>query len=107
MNMSQMHNHPHPSYTLRDDVLPAPGISQTDAAAQLGITRTMLCRVLNGHAGISIEMALWIKGWLGINSGGRAEVWLAKQAAYDLWKVRKAGAPKAGRAKIARREEIA
>ena len=38
--MSQMHNHPHPSYTLRDDVLPAPGISQTDAAAPNDIQNT-------------------------------------------------------------------
>lgn len=101
-----MHNPPHRGYTLPDDVLPALGINQADSAVQLGVTRTMLCRILNGHVGISVEMALRIEGWIGVGNGGRAEAWLAQQAAYDLWKARKAGAPKVGRAKIAHLDEI-
>lgn len=80
-----MHNPPHPGETLRDDVLPALGLTVTDAAQQLGVTRAALSRVLNGHAGISPEMALRLERWLGVNNGGRAGVWLGMQSAYDLW----------------------
>ncbi len=100
--MTQMYNPPHPGETLREDVLPALGLSVTDAAGQLRVTRPALSRVLNGRAAISPEMALRIEGWLGAANGGRADVWLAQQAAFDLWKARKAGAPKVSRAKVAR-----
>lgn len=85
--MSNMHNPPHPGETLRDDVLPALGLTVTEAAAQLGVTRAALSRVLNGKAAISPEMALRLERWLGVNHGGRASVWLAMQSAYDLWAV--------------------
>jgi addiction module HigA family antidote len=44
-----------------------------------------LSRVLNGHAGISPEMALRLEAWLGVENGGRADLWIAQQASYDLW----------------------
>ena len=87
--MSKLHNPPHPGETLRDDVLPALGLSVTDAAGQLGVARPSLSRVLNGRAAISPEMALRIEKWLGTANGGRADLWLAEQAAYDLWRARK------------------
>ena len=83
--MSRMHNPPHPGLTLRDDVLPALGISVTNAAEALGVTRPTLSRVLNGGAAVSPEMALRLERWLGVDHGGRADVWLGMQAAYDLW----------------------
>jgi len=100
--MSRMFNPPHPGETLREDVLPALGLTVTEAAAQLGVTRAALSRVLNGRAAISPEMALRIEGWLGVENGGRADVWLAQQAAYDLWKAREAGAPAVQRAPVER-----
>ncbi len=39
-------------------------------------------------------MALRLEGWLGVENEGRADTWIAQQAAFDLWKARKAGAPK-------------
>lgn len=96
--MSTMYNPPHPGETLREDVLPALGLSVTEAAEQLGVARPTLSKVLNGHAAISPEMALRLEGWLGVENGGRADVWLAQQAAYDLWKARVAGMPKVRRA---------
>lgn len=99
--MSEMHNPPHPGETLKNDVLPALGLSVTDAAKQLNISRVALSRVLNGHAAISPEMALRIEGWLGIENGGKADLWIAQQAAYDLWNARKSGLPKVERANIA------
>lgn len=98
--MSRMYNPPHPGATLREDVLPAFGLSVTDAAAQLGVTRAALSRVLNGRAAISPEMALRIEQWLGVENGGRADVWLAEQASYDLWQARKSFKQKVKRAEL-------
>lgn len=96
--MTRMFNPPHPGETLREDVLPELGLTVTQAAEQLGVTRPALSRVLNGHAGISPEMALRIEGWLGVENGGRADLWLSQQTAYDLWQARTRGAPKVERA---------
>ena len=96
--MRRMHNPPYPGETLREDVLPALGLTVTDAATQLGVTRAALSRVLNGRAAISPEMALRLEGWLGVENGGSADAWIAQQAAYDLWKARAAGVPVVRRA---------
>ncbi len=58
--MGRMFNPPHPGLTLRDDVLPALGLSVTEAA-------------------------LRIEAWLGVERGGEARLWLAEQGAYDMW----------------------
>lgn len=96
--MSQLINPPHPGELLREDVLPALGLSVTQAAAQLGVTRVALSRVLNGRAGISPEMALRLEAWLGVENAGRADIWVAQQAAYDLWQTRLKGIPRVERA---------
>jgi antitoxin HigA-1 len=96
--MTRIHNPPHPGETLREDVLPALGLTVTEAAMQLGVTRAALSRVINGRAAISPEMALRLEGWLGVENGGRADLWISQQADYDLWQARKAGAPKVKRA---------
>ena len=92
--MTRMHNPPHPGETLREDVLPALGLSVTEAASQLGITRAALSRVLNCRAAISSEMALRLEKWLGVENGGRADLWIAEQASYNLWQTRKTFNPK-------------
>lgn len=68
---------PHPGETLRDNVLPALGLSVTKAAEQLNVSRAALSRVLNGRAAISPEMALRLEAWLGIENGGKADLWIA------------------------------
>ena len=83
--MAKMFNPPHPGETLREDVLPALGLTVTQAAAELGINRVTLSRVLNGKAGVSIDLALRLESWL---DGPSAESWLKGQLAYDLWQVR-------------------
>jgi len=83
-----MYNPPHPGEILREDVLPGLGITITQAAQQLGVTRAALSRVLNGHAAISPEMALRIERWLGVEQGGRAELWAGMQLDHDMWRVR-------------------
>lgn len=86
--MTRMHNPPHPGDTLREDILPALGLSITEAAGQLGVARPSLSKVLNGRAAISPEMALRLEKWLGVENGGSADLWLIQQAAYDLWQAR-------------------
>ncbi|HPH06867.1 MAG TPA: HigA family addiction module antitoxin [Methylotenera sp.] len=86
--MSRLHNPPHPGETLREDVLPALKLSVTEAAEQLGVARPTLSKVLNGKAAISPEMALRLEKWLGVENGGRADIWLAEQTAFDLWQAR-------------------
>ncbi len=82
--MTMMFNPPHPGLTLRDDVLPALEMTVTEAAQALGVTRPALSRVINGQAAISPNMALRLERWLGAEHGGRAEIWLRMQTAYDL-----------------------
>lgn len=98
----KMHNPPYPGETLREDVLPALGLTVTAAAEQLGVTRAALSRVLNGRAAISATMALRIEAWLGVENGGRADVWVAQQAAYDLWQARQVGVKNVQPARILR-----
>jgi addiction module HigA family antidote len=96
--MSQMYKPPHPGETLKEDILPALNLTITEAAKQLGVTRATLSRVLNKRAAISPEMALRIERWLGVENGGRADLWLGQQTTYDLWQVRKSRIPKVQRA---------
>lgn len=73
-------------------------IQHQQAAQQLGVTRTALSRVLNGHAAISPEMARRIEAWLGPERGGRAEIWLGMQMDYDLWVAEQKPVPQVTRA---------
>ena len=83
----RMHNPPHPGETLREDVLPALGLSVAEAARQLGVSRVALSRVLHGHAAISVDLARRLEAWLRKpdHRGPSAETWLRGQVAYDLW----------------------
>ncbi len=84
--MSRMHNPPHPGEVLRDGVFTGTGITVTDFAERIGVTRVALSRVLNGKAGISADMAVRLTAAL----GGSAESWLHMQANYELWQAEKA-----------------
>lgn len=93
--MNRIFNPPHPGDTLRDDVLPALGLTVTEAASQLGVTRAALSRILHRHAGISPEMALRLEVWLGEENGGAGRS--VARAAVGPRSV--AGAPKVARAR--------
>ena len=77
--MSRMHNPAHPGEVLKEWI--PEGMTVTAAAEQLGVSRVMLSKILNGKAGISAEMALRLAAWLGTTP----EVWLEMQSARDLW----------------------
>ena len=76
-----MHNPPHPGEVLRELCLVSLGVSVSDAAKALGVSRKTLSAILNGRAGISPEMAVR----LSIAFGTSAESWLNQQVQYDLW----------------------
>jgi len=92
-----MHNPPHPGEVLQDTVLGAGGITVTEFAKKLGVSRVALSRVANGRAAISADMALRLAAAL----GGSAESWLSMQAAYDLWQAQKKGQIKVQPLKLA------
>jgi addiction module HigA family antidote len=77
----QMHNPPHPGEILRELCIEPLGLSVTEAAEGLGVSRKTLSAVLNGRAGISPEMALR----LSIAFDTTAESWLNQQTQFDLW----------------------
>ena len=84
--MARMFNPPHPGEALREDVLPALGLSVTEAARQLGISRVAFSRVLNGRAAITPALARRLELWLATKRGGpSAESFLREQIAHDLW----------------------
>jgi addiction module HigA family antidote len=76
-----MHNPPHPGEVLRELCLEPLGVSVTEAASALGVSRKTLSSILNGRAGVSPEMAIR----LSIAFGTSAESWLNQQLQFDLW----------------------
>lgn len=80
-----MHNPPHPGEIIRELCLAPLGLSVSDAAKALRVSRKTLSEILNGRAGISPEMAIR----LAIAFDTTAESWLAQQAQYDLWRANK------------------
>jgi addiction module HigA family antidote len=82
---TKMHNPPHPGEVIREFCLEPLGLSVTEAAKGLGVSRKTLSAILNGRAGISPEMALR----LSIAFDTTPESWLNQQTQYDLWQARK------------------
>lgn len=77
----RMHNPPHPGKSIKALCLEPLGVTVTQAAEALGVSRKTLSSILNGRAGISSEMAVR----LSIAFGTSAESWLNQQTQYDLW----------------------
>ncbi|SET61273.1 HigA family addiction module antitoxin [Thorsellia anophelis] len=75
-----MKNPPHPGELLREDVIIELGISVTEAAERLGMSRVAFSRVLNCKAAISPDLAIRLE-LAGVST---ARAWLAMQADYDL-----------------------
>ena len=79
-----MHNPPHPGEVVRELCIEPLGITVTETAAALGISRKSLSELLNGHTGISPEMAIR----LSIAFDTTPESWLTQQMQYDLWQLK-------------------
>ena len=88
--MSRMHNPSHPGAILADTVLRKNGgISVTEFAKALNVSRVALSRVVNQRAGVSAELAIRLSKAL----GSSPEVWLNMQQAHDLWRAQKKRRP--------------
>lgn len=81
----RMHNPPHPGEILQGLWLEPMEISITQAAEALGISRKTLSKIVNGRGAITPEMAIRLAAVF----GSSPESWLAHQAAYDLWQLRR------------------
>ena len=77
----RMHNPPHPGKVIKRQCLEPLGLTVTDAAKGLGVSRNTLSMLLNGRLGISPEMAIRLSQGF----GGSPESWLQQQMQYDLW----------------------
>ena len=75
-----MKNPPHPGLSVRHDCLEPLGLSVTEAARKLGVSRKQLSELVNARSGISPEMAIRLDKAF----GGGADTWFRMQAAYDL-----------------------
>jgi len=77
----KMHNPPHPGEIIREQCIEPLGLTITAAAKGLGVTRKALSELVNGHSGVSPEMAIRLSKAF----GGNPETWLRLQLQYDLW----------------------
>lgn len=77
----KMHNPPHPGEVLRELCLEPLGLSVTDAATALGVSRKTLSAIVNGRSGISPVMAIRLSKAFDTTP----ESWLNQQMHFDLW----------------------
>jgi len=80
-----MYSPPHPGELVREECINALGLSVTDAAAILGVSRKALSTLINERGGVSPEMAIRLSKAF----GSSAKTWLGLQMAYDLWQAEK------------------
>lgn len=71
----------HPGELFRDIVLPALGLSISEAARQLGVSRQTLHAIMSARSAVTAEMALRLGRFCGNGPG----LWLRMQQAFDLW----------------------
>ena len=79
-----MKNPPHPGLSVRLNCLEAFGLSVSEGAKVLGVSRTTLSRLINAQAGVSPEMAIRLAKAF----GATPDIWIRMQAAYDLAQAR-------------------
>ena len=78
------HNPPHPGEIIKELCIEPLGLTVTDAAKSLGVTRKTFSALLNSRSGISPEMALRLSKVFGRSPEG----WLKLQLQYDLWQTK-------------------
>ena len=77
----------HPGAILREDVLPALGMTQAEFAKRLGVSRLTVSELINEKRAVSPDMAMR----LGRLLGNGPEIWLRMQQTLDLWELAKRG----------------
>ncbi|MEK6731199.1 MAG: HigA family addiction module antitoxin [Pseudomonadota bacterium] len=79
-----MHNPLHPGLNVKAALIDSTGLSVTEAAEHLGVSRTTLSRLLNAHTSISPEMAMRLSKFFNTS----VELWVNMQAQYDVWLIK-------------------
>ena len=79
--IKKMHNPPHPGESIRMHCIEPLGISITEAAKALGVSRKMLSQVINGRARVTPNLAVRLAKAFKTTP----ESWLNQQIHYDLW----------------------
>jgi addiction module HigA family antidote len=79
-----IHNPKHPGHLVKSLCLDPLGLSVTEAAKALKVSRPTLSKLLNGHVNISPDMAVRIS----IVFSTSDKLWIDLQSGYDLWKVK-------------------
>jgi antitoxin HigA-1 len=79
-----MHSPPHPGRIVRQECIEPLGLTITEAARALGVTRQTVDRLVNGRSGVSAEMAIRLAKAF----GSTPDMWVRLQAAYDLAQAR-------------------
>lgn len=80
-----MHNPPHPGGVLRRLYMEPLGLTVTEVAKRLCVSRKQLSLLVNERAGFSPEMAVRVA----MATNTTAESWVNMQAAYDLWRAKR------------------
>ena len=81
-----IHEPLHPGEIINEILIEGAGLTVTDAAKHLDVNRTTLSRLLNGHAGISADMALRLSK---LFPNTEIAFWMNLQRDYDIWQVQK------------------
>jgi addiction module HigA family antidote len=81
----EMHDPAHPGEIVREECFNPLGLTATAAAEALGVTREALSDLLNGHTGVSPDMAIRLEQVF----GSTADTWLRLQMQRDLWEARR------------------
>jgi antitoxin HigA-1 len=80
-----MKNPAHPGRIVKHACLEPLGLSITEGAKILGVTRQTLTKIINGRSGVSAVMAIRLAKAF----GSTADTWVRMQASYDLAQARK------------------
>lgn len=99
----QMYNPPHPGLVLKDTCLEPLGLTVTEAAEGLGVSRKQLSMLVNERAGVTPDMAVR----LALAFGGPADTWLALQMQYDLWHAQQRAKRNAKKIRVKRFKRLA
>jgi addiction module HigA family antidote len=79
--MTKMHNPPHVGEVIKELYLEPKGMSITELARRLGVSRCAASRLVNRKSRLSPKMAIALERVL----EGSAEMWFNMQQSYDLW----------------------
>jgi len=71
----------HPGEILLEEFMKPYGMTQTEIARRIGVSRKHISEVVNGRKGISTDMALRLSRLFGTSP----ELWLNGQLAWDVW----------------------